>query len=44
MSLNSTALSLYWLVGGIYQLFQSQIGRMLNERAYKKAQQKNNII
>lgn len=44
MSLQSTALSLYWLIGGIYQLLQSYIGRKLNERAYVKAQEKNNII
>ena len=44
MSLSSTALSLYWLIGGVYQLFQSQVGRKLNERAYYKAQEKNNII
>lgn len=44
MSLSSTALTLYWFVGGLYQLLQSQIGRKLNERAYYKAQQKNNII
>ncbi len=44
MSLSSTALSLYWLIGGIYQLFQSQVGRMLNERAYKKAKERSNII
>lgn len=43
MSLSSTALALYWFIGGIYQLFQSQIGRKLNERAYYKAQ-KSNII
>lgn len=44
MSLSSTALSLYWLVGAIYQLFQSQVGRKLNERAYYKAKEKSNII
>ena len=44
MSLSSTALSLYWLIGGVYQLFQSQVGRKLNERAYYKAHEKNNII
>lgn len=44
MSLSSTALTLYWFIGGVYQLGQSQIGRLLNERAYKKAQAKSNII
>lgn len=44
MSLSSTALSLYWLIGGIYQLVQSQIGRKLNEREYYKAKEKSNII
>ena len=44
MSLSSTALALYWLVGGIYQLGQSEIGRKLNEREYYKAKNKSNII
>ena len=36
MALSSTALGIYWLIGGIYQLGQSQIGRMINERRYEK--------
>ena len=36
MALSSTALGIYWLIGGIYQLGQSQVGRMINERNYKK--------
>ncbi len=44
MSLSSTALTLYWFIGGVYQLFQAQLGRKLNERAYYKAKEKHNII
>lgn len=40
MSLSSTSLALYWLVGGIYQLGQSQVGRFLNERNYYKMKSK----
>lgn len=36
IALSSTALGIYWLIGGIYQLVQSQIGRKLNERKYYK--------
>ena len=36
IALSSTALSIYWLIGAIYQLFQSQLTRILNERAYYK--------
>lgn len=43
MALQSTALGIYWLIGGVYQLFQSQVGRWMNARSYEKAQ-KNNII
>lgn len=44
MSLQSTSLAFYWLIGGVYQLLQSYIGRKMNERAYYKMQEKNNII
>ena len=44
MSLSNTALAVYWLIGGIYQLGQSQVGRMLNERNYARQQKKDNII
>lgn len=44
MSLSSTALALYWLVGGVYQLGQSAIGRKINERKYYKMKNSNNII
>ena len=44
MSLSSTSLALYWLIGAIYQLFQSFVGRKLNEHNYKKAQEKDLII
>ena len=44
MSLSSTSLGIYWLIGGIYQIGQSQIGRMINEHNYEKAQKRNNII
>ena len=44
MALSSTSLALYWLIGGVYQIFQSFIGRKLNERKYIKSQQKGQII
>lgn len=44
MSLRSTSLAVYWLVGGLYQLLQSYIGRKMNEREYYKMQGNNSII
>jgi len=44
MSLSNTALAVYWLIGGIYQLGQSQIGRKINEYNYDRQQKKDNII
>lgn len=44
MSLSSTSLALYWLIGAIYQLFQSFVGRKLNEIKYNKAQNKSTVI
>lgn len=41
MSLSSTSLALYWLIGGIYQLFQSHVGRWINEKNYYKMKEKN---
>ncbi len=41
MSLQSTSLALYWLIGGIYQLGQSQVGRYMNEKNYYKMKEKN---
>ncbi len=38
MSLSSTSLALYWLIGGIYQLLQSHIGRKMNEKNFYKMQ------
>ena len=35
-SLQNTALALYWLIGGIYQLLQSFVGRKMNEKHYYK--------
>lgn len=35
-SLQNTSLALYWLIGGIYQLLQSFIGRKMNEKHYYK--------
>lgn len=40
MGLQNTSLALYWLIGGIYQLGQSQIGRKINERNYYKMKSK----
>jgi YidC/Oxa1 family membrane protein insertase len=42
MSLNSTSLAIYWLIGQVYQLFQSQVGRWMNERKYYKMQEEAN--
>ena len=44
MSLSSTSLALYWLIGSVYQIFQSFIGRKLNEMNYYKAQKKSTVI
>ena len=44
MSLQSTSLALYWLIGAVYQLFQSYVGRKLNEKNYLKAQQESSVI
>lgn len=44
MALSSTSLALYWLIGAIYQIFQSYIGRKMNERKYEKAQKKSTVI
>lgn len=38
IALSSTALGIYWLIGAIYQIFQSYIGRKMNERTYYKHQ------
>lgn len=43
MSLSSTSLALYWLIGAVYQIFQSQVGRKINEIQYKKMKEKNNL-
>lgn len=44
MSLSSTSLALYWLIGAIYQIFQGFVGRKINERNYYKAQNKATVI
>jgi membrane protein insertase Oxa1/YidC/SpoIIIJ len=44
MALSSTSLGIYWLIGGIYQLFQSQVGRWYNNYKYVKLEKANNII
>ena len=41
MALSNTTLGIYWLIGAVYQIGQSQIGRLLNEYKYKKLQEKN---
>jgi len=41
MALSNTALGIYWLIGGIYQLFQSQVGRWINELKWEKMQKEN---
>ena len=44
MSLQSTSLALYWLIGAVYQLFQSFVGRKINEKNYLKSQQQSSVI
>ena len=41
MALTNTALGIYWLIGGVYQLLQAQVGRWLNELKYDKMQKEN---
>ena len=36
VAISSTALGIYWLIGGLYQTVQSVVGRKLNERSYYK--------
>lgn len=43
MCLNSTSLAIYWLIGAVYQIFQSQVGRKINEIQYYKMKNKNNM-
>ena len=43
MALSSTSLALYWLIGAVYQIFQSQVGRKINEIQYYKLKEKNNL-
>ena len=43
MSLSSTSLAIYWLIGAVYQIFQSQVGRKINEIQYNKMKEKNNL-
>lgn len=40
MALTSASLSLYWVIGGFYQLLQSHIGRKLNEKKYYQMKDK----
>lgn len=44
MSLRSTSLAIYWLIGGVYQIGQSQIGRLINQKRYEKAKAKESIF
>ena len=44
MALSNTSLGIYWLIGSIYQLFQSQVGRWINEYKWEKSQKEINII
>ena len=44
MALSNTSLGIYWLIGSIYQLFQSQVGRWINAYKWEKSQRENNII
>lgn len=44
MALSNTSLGIYWLIGSIYQIFQSQVGRWINAYKWEKAQKANNII
>ena len=43
MALSNTSLGIYWLIGAVYQIFQSQVGRKINEMQYYKMKEKNNL-
>ena len=43
MALSNTTLGIYWLIVAVYQICQSQIGRLINEYRYKKLQEKNSM-
>ena len=44
MALSNTTLGIYWLIGAVYQLFQSQVGRWINERKYEKQQSRPDVF
>jgi len=44
MSLTSTSLAIYWLIGAVYQIGQSQVGRKINEIKYYKMKEKGTLI
>ncbi len=44
IALSSTALGIYWLIGAILQIFQSFVGRKLNERTYYKMKEKSEVV
>ena len=44
MALSNTTLGIYWLIGAVYQLFQSQVGRWINERKYEKLQSRPDVF
>ena len=41
MALSNTTLGIYWLIGAVYQIGQSQIGRLINERRYYRLEAKH---
>lgn len=44
MALSNTTLGIYWLIGAIYQIFQSELGRKINERKFKKMQDRPDVF
>ena len=44
MALSNTTLGIYWLIGAVYQIFQSEIGRIINNKKYEKMQARPDVF
>ena len=44
MALSNTTLGIYWLIGAVYQIFQSEVGRFINNKKYEKMQARPDVF
>ena len=44
MALSNTTLGIYWLIGALYQIFQSEVGRFINNKKYEKMQARPDVF